>query len=596
MKAPSEPNQKRKRGRPPGPPSALAREPRDGATQEPADNENVAESEVAPKKRGRPRKSIDPVTQDKQHSTVNQADPIETSNMAPKKRGRPPKAREPEPEEEIPLEARPRKRKRAGETEAEEVPEEGEGSKKSKSAKDDADLEGQTTENPSTRRRRRNRRPGDSPAQSPPREPEVADGQPEKTKGKSGRKPARRNEEPTKEGRVEEDTSTRRSRRERRSADDKPASSEAASENEQAPAPEKRKRGRPSLAEVSVFKAQNRPSPPQTNKQEKKRGRRRSPRVSNEATQSPNQMAEQSPANVPKPSKKPLNRRLAPEPSPEPHQQQQKPQQPQPPAAPNPPSKYRHLTTLTRQIPRATITSKWTPLSTPSITAVSSLLADSARPVLHRLRDRDQRHAQAASILRTFSARLHAKLVKGMPFPPPSVPAPRVRGRPKRGGGEVAGGGGSGGGHEVELDFERTVDAIAGMERALDPLLHSVALLKAEKEREERALEREYEGLRRLEGNARAQARGWRERREGGREHVLAGGVGVRERDAEEGYLGGGLEVVAARGSAREGGGVFKVRFCLFLSVALESEVGVCANSGVGPERGRTAHAVAADR
>jgi hypothetical protein len=118
------------------------------------------------------------------------------------------------------------------------------------------------------------------------------------------------------------------------------------------------------------------------------------------------------------------------------------------------------------------------------------------------------------------------------------------------------------GSHELELDFEKTVDAIAGLEKALDPLLHSVALLRGEKEREERALEREYEVLRRLEGNARAQVRGWREGPGGrGREHVLVGeiGGGVREGERER-----GLGEVVVRG---EGGGepVFKVRICFVL-------------------------------
>ncbi|EAQ84026.1 predicted protein [Chaetomium globosum CBS 148.51] len=140
MKAPSEPNQKRKRGRPPGTSSALAREPRDGVIAEPADHGNVAKSEVVPKKRGRPRKSIDPVTQDEQDPALNQADPGETSNMAPKKRGRPPKARDPQAEEEISQETRPRKRRRAGELEEREgSPGEGEGSKKSKSVKGPTD-------------------------------------------------------------------------------------------------------------------------------------------------------------------------------------------------------------------------------------------------------------------------------------------------------------------------------------------------------------------------------------------------------------------------------------------------------------------------
>lgn len=136
------------------------------------------------------------------------------------------------------------------------------------------------------------------------------------------------------------------------------------------------------------------------------------------------------------------------------------------------------------------------------------------------------------------------------------MPALKARGRKPKDGGE----GGGGGGHETELNFERTVDAIAGLERALDPLLHSVVLLKGEKEREQKALERDYENLRRLEGNARAQARGWKEGKGKGREHVLVGGIGASEgRDEEKDD---GLKVVA-RATGAEGGGVFQV--CYYL-------------------------------
>ncbi|AEO61972.1 hypothetical protein MYCTH_2312816 [Thermothelomyces thermophilus ATCC 42464] len=299
--------------------------------------------------------------------------------------------------------------------------------------------------------------------------------------------------------------------------------------------------------------------------QAKKRGRERPPRASNpDAAESSRQVAEPSssdrPARPAATNKLP-NRRTSAEatgPAGEPSRQQQ--EDPLDMLA-----KHRRLTALTRHIPRATIASKWTTLSAPSIAAVSSLLADSARPVLHRLRDRDQRHAQAALILRTFAARLHSKLVKGMPFPPPTVPAPRGR-RPTKGGSGGGGGegatggnsGGGGGGHEVELDFEKTVDAIAGLERALDPLLHSLVLLRREKEREERALERDYAALRRLEANARAQARGWKEGRGRGREHVLVGGlVGAEgDRNGES----GSLELVppSAKHGAGGAGGVFK--------------------------------------
>ncbi|KAK3321403.1 CENP-Q, a CENPA-CAD centromere complex subunit-domain-containing protein [Cercophora scortea] len=194
--------------------------------------------------------------------------------------------------------------------------------------------------------------------------------------------------------------------------------------------------------------------------------------------------------------------------------------------ASGPAPKYRHLTARTRQIPRSTISAKWTPLDGPSIAAVDNIIADAHLPVLSRLRNRDHRQEQAQAILHTFSTRLHSKLVKGMPFPPPSV---------KAGTGRGAGGVGT---HEAELDFERTVNATAALETALDPLLHSVALLKREKAEEEAALERDYRALRTLEANARAEARDWREG--GKRDHVLASGVrGV------EGDIQGDAELVA---------------------------------------------------
>jgi hypothetical protein len=217
-----------------------------------------------------------------------------------------------------------------------------------------------------------------------------------------------------------------------------------------------------------------------------------------------------------------------------------------------PAAEYRHVTSRTRQIPRSIIDSKWTPLDPASISVVDSLVADAARPVLLRLRERDQRHAQAQTILRTFATRLRTKLVKGMPFPPPTIsaaqaPSSRKTTRKRAQSGRS--------GYEAELDFEKTVDAIASLERALDPLLHSVVLLKAEKEREERELEREYKLLRQLEGNAKAERMGWRER--GKRSHVLAGGLaGAGEKGGERGLE---LEVVKRQEGKGGAGGVFKV-------------------------------------
>ncbi|KAK4118735.1 hypothetical protein N657DRAFT_659473 [Parathielavia appendiculata] len=283
----------------------------------------------------------------------------------------------------------------------------------------------------------------------------------------------------------------------------------------------------------------------------KKKPRGRPPRASNEAGTSKQDDAQAPSSKPPNPSRKRSNRRPFTEAEPSPPTE--------PPRVPDHfPNNHHHLITLTQHIPRATIASRWTPLDAPSITAVTNSLTDASLPILHRLRDRDARHAQAQSILRTFATRLRAKLIKGMPFPPASI-APTSSSSNGRGRGKSKSKGGS---HEVELDFEKTVDAIAGLEKALDPLLHSVVLLKAEKEREERALEREYEVLRRLEENARAQVRGWREGMARGREHVLLGGIGSSHL---EGRVGGGEFVAAAAAAAAAssfgeggGGGIFK--------------------------------------
>jgi hypothetical protein len=72
----------------------------------------------------------------------------------------------------------------------------------------------------------------------------------------------------------------------------------------------------------------------------------------------------------------------------------------------------------------------------------------------------------------------------------------------------------------MELDFEAVLDGKQSLERQLQPGKHAVELLKAERDRMEKELEKDYEELRRLEANARAQTR---ERKDLFRKaHVLA--------------------------------------------------------------------------
>ncbi|OTB01050.1 hypothetical protein M426DRAFT_323831 [Hypoxylon sp. CI-4A] len=154
-----------------------------------------------------------------------------------------------------------------------------------------------------------------------------------------------------------------------------------------------------------------------------------------------------------------------------------------------PPPRYRHLATRTRRVPRNVIESKWTSLEAPAINSVSTLLQSASRPVLLRLNN-PQKHAQAQAALTAVSNRLRSKISRGLPFPPATTSIRR----------------------EDEFEYERTVSGIQALESQLDPLLHSVELLKREKDRAEKDLDNEYKALRRLGSNAHAEARERRER------------------------------------------------------------------------------------
>lgn len=170
---------------------------------------------------------------------------------------------------------------------------------------------------------------------------------------------------------------------------------------------------------------------------------------------------------------------------------------------------FRYLKETTKSIPRSVISEKWNALDGPSINAVGALIADAQRPVLLRLQNTSRRREHASAALSAISRRLHAKLVKGFPFPAPTAARP---GRPP-----------ASGSHEDEFDFERTMNAVQGLENTLNPLLHSIGLLEREIKKEEDALARDYDNLHKLETNARSEVKGWREKAK--REHVLAPGI-----------------------------------------------------------------------
>ncbi|KAK3490590.1 CENP-Q, a CENPA-CAD centromere complex subunit-domain-containing protein [Neurospora hispaniola] len=553
--APEIPNQKRKRGRPPN--ASKAGEDASGRAEEtttrrpkPTEEAQAGDaggvSNAGPKKRGRPKKTPHtepqeeepaPAVVEKQSKRGPKAreETVAEGPLNPKKRGRPPKDRTEHVSTNAPAEeTRPRKRRRP--TPAAEEP-----------------VEDEVQPDPEPTKRPRGRPSKDTGKAT--------------AKGLPGRKEVASIEE---EPAQEEDV--RRSTRSTNPSQHSSKPTQRGKENRRDPSAHL-DNGRSSLAEVSAFQAQNRMSPPQNKQTTKSRNgkkvaeaedadveeaaptrqRRRGqtvPEVEDSerpeaarknkrgpAHRPPNatirekavpaaaakqqraekRSAKDSDTNTPGPTEKPRRRKnVGPDENEGPPAQQQ-PKEPK--EKPPPVPKYRHLTSRTRQIPRSTIASKWSPLDPPSIAAVDSIIADAHRPILFSLRETrsdSSRYAHAQDILTTFASRLHKKLEKGMPFPPPSIPS--VSKQPRDINGEPAGAS-----HEAEFDFEKTVNAIQALERTLDPLLHSVALLKREKEKEEQELERAYRRLRTLETNARTQSRGWRER--GKRDHVLAPGI-----------------------------------------------------------------------
>ncbi|EAA34396.2 hypothetical protein GE21DRAFT_3097 [Neurospora crassa] len=555
--APEIPNQKRKRGRPPN--ASKAGEDASGRAEETTRRPKPVEeaqaedvggaSNPGPKKRGRPKKTPHtepqeevsaPAVVEKQSKRGPKAreETIAEEPLNPRKRGRPLKDRAEDVSTNAPAEeTRPRKRRRPTPAAEESVEDEVQ--------------------------------PDPEPTKRPRGRPSKDNGK-ATAKGVRGRKEvASIEEEPAQEGDV------RRSTRSTNPSQHSSKTTQRGKENRRDPSAHQ-DNGRSSLAEVSASQTQNRMSPPQSEQTTKSRKgkkvaeaegadveeaaptrqRRRGqtvpeaedserpeaarknkrgpahrppnaairekavPAAAAKQQRTEKRSAKDSDTNTPGQIEKPRRRKsVEPDENERPPAQQQQQQPKEPKEKPPPVPKYRHLTSRTRQIPRSTIASKWSPLDPPSIAAVDSIIADAHRPILFSLRETrsdSSRHAHAQDILATFASRLHKKLEKGMPFPPPSIPS--VSKQPRDINGEPAGPS-----HEAEFDFEKTVNAIQALERTLDPLLHSVALLKREKEKEEQELERAYRRLRTLETNARTQSRGWRER--GKRDHVLAPGM-----------------------------------------------------------------------
>ncbi|KAI0485495.1 CENP-Q, a CENPA-CAD centromere complex subunit-domain-containing protein [Xylaria cf. heliscus] len=168
-------------------------------------------------------------------------------------------------------------------------------------------------------------------------------------------------------------------------------------------------------------------------------------------------------------------------------EQDQSPARSSSPDSDSSPPPYRHITERTRRVTHEVIESKWSSLDPSSLTNIASVLHSVSLPTLQHVVPKQYAHAE--DVLEKVIRGLCKRSAR-LPFPPASV-------LPRR---------------EDELDFERTQSAVEVLLSQLDPLQHSVELLKREKERVEKDLEREYKVLDRLSTNARAEARERRDR------------------------------------------------------------------------------------
>ncbi|OTB13496.1 hypothetical protein K445DRAFT_320042 [Daldinia sp. EC12] len=273
----------------------------------------------------------------------------------------------------------------------------------------------------------------------------------------------------------------------------------AEAEQNSAPPP-KKKRGRPSL--INQHPVVDVEANPEPQNRPKKRGRQPPPPPPDEDTSSTkrkgkNKTSQGAPARdqdapVEEEENRPRKRKpQSDKSSPKSRRRKQSPDAQDRSSSPDSATslpRYRHLTTRTRRVPLNIIESKWTSLEQPALSSVASLLQSASRPVLLRLSN-PQRHGHAAAAINAVSKRLCSKIARGLPFPPATTSTRR----------------------EEEFEFERTVSGIQALESQLDPLLHSVELLRREKERAEKELDREYKALARLGSNAHAEARARRD-------------------------------------------------------------------------------------
>ncbi|CEI70044.1 hypothetical protein FVEN_g10608 [Fusarium venenatum] len=535
--------QARKRGRP----ANASKSPTNSASQDrPDEYEADNEEPVLPKQRGRPKKLAQ---EDATEETVaqegkprkkrgrpsledkNTEKTIEDAPRRKKKRGRPSLERnqeEQEPEPEAVVDEVPQKRKRGRpslgknknndapepEPEQEGVEEEAQAKKKRSRAKKNQEIEGpeqQAAENEKQPKRKRGRPSREKDQNDKEPEQEVAESsekprRKKKTKGDQAEQPDEQQEEEP-EPEPEEAQPAHRKKRQRKAPEPEPEEQDPEEEEHQVTRSprnsldngrgdvnKKRRKADKSkkTARASQGNAEDQ-QPDETTKRGRQRGRKPPAKEADEPEPEQEQEQEQG-QDSKKKKKKRQNKNDAPSDSDE--------------SLPSPPKPYLHIAPFKRTIRSSHIAAKWSPLTGSSLPAATSILTLAQRPILQRTATTRNRRDHATAALNLVSRRIERKLDRGVPFPPASS-ATSTRRRADADGGRA-----------MELDFEAVLDGKQALERQLHPGKHAVELLKAERDRMEKELEDDYEVLRGLEANARAQTR---ERKDLFRKaHVLA--------------------------------------------------------------------------
>ncbi|PNP73482.1 hypothetical protein FNYG_13212 [Fusarium nygamai] len=452
--------------------------------QEDAPEEDVAQAEKPKKKRGRP--SLE--DRNAQKSAENAAQPK-------RKRGRPSLEKnqdEQEAEPETVEETAQPKRKRGRpslEKDQNEEPEQETGDagkqKRKKKSKETQiqEPEEQPEEEPKPRKK------GRKAARQPEPEPDEPEAEPAPAPRKRQRREAK---EPEAEPEPEEEEQPRRSPRNslRDLGEDA---------NNQGSKAERSKKKKDRVAQENAEDQQPEEAP-------KKRGRPKGGRPSTENADEP----QEEPQETNKKKRRGKEKEDAPSDSDE--------------SLASPPKPYTHIAPFKRTIRSSKVAADWTGLSGASLPTTKSILKLAQQPILQRMAPTNNRRTHASAALHLVYRRMERKLARGLPFPPGNPSSKTTKRRLDADGGRA-----------LELDFEAVLDGKAALERQLVPGMHAVELLRAEKERMERELERDYEELRKLEANARAQTR---ERKDLFRKaHVLAPTSRPASKDQDTAFL-----------------------------------------------------------